>query len=108
MQDKKLFILLLTIIITAIPAFAKYYCESDEIRGEYTPNSIESCQFWKDMDSEGMYKNCVYANKLGEKAFKSGKCELIIERKYTKDNKICIDQVTQKTNRVIGTACVGK
>ena len=42
MQDKKLFILLLTIIITAIPAFAKYYCESDEIRGEYTPNSIRT------------------------------------------------------------------
>ena len=108
-MKKELILVALIVAMTIIPTNAKYYCESDELTGEYIPNLSEACNHWKDIDMEGMYNTCVYANKLGEKAYKAGQCELIIEKKYTtKDNKLCIDEITQKTNKVIGTACVGQ
>lgn len=105
---KNSIIFFLTIVITTLPTFAKYYCESDELAGEYIPNLSEACGHWKKIDMIGMYNTCVKANKLGEKAFRAGQCELIIEKKYTKDNQLCVDQITQKTKRIIGTSCVGK
>ena len=108
MKNRSLIILMLTIVITTIPTFAKYYCESDELIGEYIPNLSEACVHWKEIDMRGMYNTCVNANKMGEKAFRAGQCELIIEKTYTKGNELCVDQITQKTKRVIGTACVGK
>lgn len=84
----------------------QYYCEGSGFVGTYTPGG-RGCEKWKNTWGENSekYKNCILADKKAELAFKNGKCERIIIKRYTQNSKSCYAYYTRKSNKFISESC---
>ncbi len=104
---KKMVSLCFSLLLSANLAFsAQYYCESSGFVGTYTPGG-RGCEKWKNSWGENSekYKNCLLADQKAENAFKSGKCERIVIKRYTKSGKSCYGYYTKKSNKFISETC---
>ncbi len=84
----------------------QYYCEASGFVGTYTPGG-RGCEQWKSTWGENSekYKNCILADKKAEQAFRSGKCERIVAKRYTKNGKSCFGYYTKKSGKFISESC---
>ncbi|MBR6099216.1 hypothetical protein IKP85_05660 [bacterium] len=93
----------------------KYYCPESQNHSSYTINELyvpsDNCEsqknfFWKIINSEG-YEKCLIKNEKLKVRYDAGECEKVILHKHVVRGGKCSIEVTEKTNKIISTACAG-